>query len=251
MSRTTPIFILIGPPNGGKGTQATLMSQKYRLLTLSSSDLIKEHSNSPENQEAIKNGKLIDDETVNNVMKDAITYNIGKQKGIIIDGYPRNLVQSKYLDDIISGLDVRGYNIDTHILYVRVAKQELLDRVKYRIICDGKTETLKKINSDSIFNITTTFKEIAYKFIFNINNYTHPFSLKDQNDIPFNNIPFNNTFLLETEDHYLYNKSCFKREDDSAETSNRRIDDFFRNKNAIMGYFQIVSSYSDKIITSS
>jgi adenylate kinase len=68
-------------------------------------------------------GELVPDEVVTEIVKTALQ----EADGYVLDGYPRNLSQAEYLDEI-TDLDV--------VLYLDVAKEELVDRLTGRRVCD-------------------------------------------------------------------------------------------------------------------
>ena len=131
-------LILFGPPGAGKGTQAQYIVKKHNYFQLSTGDLLRKEiqKNSEIGKKIINDmndGKFINDEIVNKLIKNIITDPQKKDK-LIFDGYPRSLSQAQNLDlllkksnqkvDFIFFLNV---NKDT-ILIKRIEKRKDLEK---------------------------------------------------------------------------------------------------------------------------
>jgi len=216
------IFVLTGPPNAGKGTQAVKLASQFKADILSSSSLLKKSS---EYLADIKNGKFISDDIVNQLMDREIRQHIDKSQSFILDGYPRTQVQAAFLDNIIANVYDQ---VQMLVINIHVPKADLIERAKYRIICDQDTESLKQLFNDQVYKITADFEQENHTFIFNNKNYSHPFG----ND---NEIPIDHPFFIQTEvDNH---KVCYKRLDDIPETSNKRIDKYLIEYNIIESHY--------------
>jgi methionyl aminopeptidase len=125
-------IVLIGPPGSGKGTQAELMSKKMNFFLISPGNIFRWHiKNKTELGEKIKKviekGELVSDEIVNQIIKKEIE----TKENYILDGYPRNLNQAKFLD-LITEID--------YVLEIWISDQEALKRLTLRRVCQcGKT----------------------------------------------------------------------------------------------------------------
>ncbi|TBU12834.1 adenylate kinase, partial [Hamiltosporidium tvaerminnensis] len=87
-------LIIIGPPGSGKGTQSKLLSINLNLYHISSGDILRDE---------IKKGEFISD----TFMAEMVMCRIGEVeggKGIILDGFPRNLYQIPFVTIEISGV---------------------------------------------------------------------------------------------------------------------------------------------------
>jgi adenylate kinase len=128
-------IIFIAPPAAGKGTQSSLLVEKYGLAHISTGDLLREEVASGSEfgkmlNEQMSKGMLVSDEVVlnllrNRLMKDDVT------NGFILDGYPRNLTQADMLDNMLSELNMK---ID-HVLYLDMDKELAMHRALGRISC--------------------------------------------------------------------------------------------------------------------
>ena len=98
-------IILFGPPGAGKGTQAKYLVKKLKAFQISTGDILREEIK--KNTEIGKkifddmnNGKFVNDDIVNKLIKELVFDPIKKNK-LIFDGYPRSLSQAKNLDKLL------------------------------------------------------------------------------------------------------------------------------------------------------
>ena len=123
-------IILLGAPGAGKGTQASKIAQKYKLLHISTGDIFRANiKNGTEIGKLAKSytdaGKLVPDEVTCDIVKDRLTWD-DAQHGFMLDGFPRNLFQAKELDKFAK-IDI-CLNID-------VDESLLMDRICGRRVC--------------------------------------------------------------------------------------------------------------------
>lgn len=128
-------IILFGPPGSGKGTQAEKLIEKYKLVHISTGDLLRAEmaAKTPLGQEArsfIDNGRLVPDEVVIGMISAKLDAH-PKAGGFIFDGFPRTIAQAEALDKLLSA---KNYSI-TRLLSLEVSEPELIRRLLNR----GKT----------------------------------------------------------------------------------------------------------------
>lgn len=122
--------IMFGAPGAGKGTYASRLHQKLGVETIATGDifreLIKEDSELGRKVKGyVEKGLLVPDDVVIDVLKDRLS-KIQKDKGFILDGFPRTLEQAKALEAITS-IDV--------ILLLDVPDWIIIERLSSRRIC--------------------------------------------------------------------------------------------------------------------
>lgn len=128
-------LVLLGAPGAGKGTQADLVSRKLGLQHIASGDLFRNALNQGTElglraKEYMTKGELVPDEITIKMVLERISQP-DCQKGIILDGFPRNLEQAKALDKVFK---VQGKTIDKAI-YIKVREEELIERLGGRWVC--------------------------------------------------------------------------------------------------------------------
>lgn len=139
-------LILFGPPGSGKGTQAAKLVEKYKLMHISTGDLFRYEmsNNTPlglKAKEYIGKGELVPDSVTTGMLKNKVDAN-PDVPGYIFDGYPRNIVQSKALDEILSE---KGESVSM-LLSLDVPDEEIIKRILNR----GKTSGRSDDNDESI-----------------------------------------------------------------------------------------------------
>ncbi|MBA0734449.1 hypothetical protein Gogos_018354 [Gossypium gossypioides] len=106
-------LILIGPPGSGKGTQSPMIKDDYCLCHLATGDMLRAAvaAKTPlgiKAKEAMDKGELVSDDLVVGIMDEAMK-KPSCQKGFILDGFPRTVVQAQKLDEM---LEKQGTKID-------------------------------------------------------------------------------------------------------------------------------------------
>ena len=97
------VILMIGAPGVGKGTYSRMLSKDLNIPELSSGEelrkLLKSNQNNNPQISRIKNlmdkGQLVDDEYIFNFMKEKLC-RPEYSKGVILDGYPRNINQAMH-----------------------------------------------------------------------------------------------------------------------------------------------------------
>jgi adenylate kinase len=100
-------IILLGPPGSGKGTQAQNITSEYGYVQLSTGDMLRAGCSSGsviglELKTVMDAGNLVSDEIVVGIVEERIFKN-DCAAGYMLDGFPRNKVQAKKLDAMLTG----------------------------------------------------------------------------------------------------------------------------------------------------
>tara|TARA_Y100001968_G_scaffold46525_1_gene36711 strand:+ start:98 stop:745 length:648 start_codon:yes stop_codon:yes gene_type:complete len=122
-------ILLLGPPGGGKGTQAKFLIQKYNIPQISTGDMLREHLKKEtklglEAKKFMNSGELVPDTVIINMMKERLKKNDCKN-GYILDGFPRTLSQAEGLDLLLNSLNQA---LD-HVIVINVDDQIIIDRM--------------------------------------------------------------------------------------------------------------------------
>ncbi|TXK75347.1 adenylate kinase [Mesonia sp. HuA40] len=125
-------IVLFGPPGAGKGTQASILKEKYNLIHLSTGDIFRYNmkNDTPLGVQAksfIEKGQLVPDSVTVDMLKDEVS----KQKpasGYIFDGFPRTKVQAEALDAFLAKHDEKvnamiALEVDDEVLVERLLER--------------------------------------------------------------------------------------------------------------------------------
>ncbi len=123
-------IILLGAPGAGKGTQASKIAAKYKLVHISTGDIFRANIKGGTElgklaKSYIDAGKLVPDEVTCDIVKDRLAQSDVKA-GYMLDGFPRNIYQAEQLDKF-GKIDI-CLNID-------VDEGLLMDRICGRRVC--------------------------------------------------------------------------------------------------------------------
>jgi adenylate kinase len=135
--------IILGPPGVGKGTQSLLISQKLGLIHLSTGEILRSAVEAKtalglQAQEIMNSGKLVSDEIMVGIVKDALSVQEMKTNGFILDGFPRTLNQAIELDKIFREF---GFE-DVRIINIIADQEVLINRLMGRGRPDDTLETV-------------------------------------------------------------------------------------------------------------
>ena len=133
-------IILFGPPGAGKGTQAKHLEKKLNNFQVSTGDMLrdeikKESEIGKKIISYMNEGKFVDDEIVNSLLKKVI-FDPKKKGKLIFDGYPRTLDQVKNLE---LWMNDSSQKID-FIFFLNVSKDIIMKRIEKRKIIEKRSD---------------------------------------------------------------------------------------------------------------
>jgi adenylate kinase len=128
-------LILLGPPGAGKGTQAKMLKEKFRIPQISTGDILRQ---------AVKNntdlgiraktfmdtGQLVPDDVVISLIKERICQ-ADCETGFILDGFPRNILQAEKLNETLVEMSL----VINNVIDLEVDGEEVLERLTGRSTC--------------------------------------------------------------------------------------------------------------------
>src|SRR6201995_512721 len=126
-------IILLGPPGSGKGTQAQRLVQRYRIVQLSTGEMLRAAvtAGTPVGlraQDIMASGGLVPDDVVVGIISDRVEQPDARN-GFILDGFPRTVPQAEALDELLRHKHLK---LDA-VVELRVNESALLNRVETRV----------------------------------------------------------------------------------------------------------------------
>ncbi|MBI5621146.1 nucleoside monophosphate kinase [Candidatus Gottesmanbacteria bacterium] len=136
-------IVFYGPEGSGKGTQAKLLAEKLGLPILTSGDLVRDAATNDKGiigevcRQSLQEGKYVADSEMFVLWKWRLKEDDAKG-GWIMDGFPRNVEQAKFLDDKI---DKYGYKVE-RVFYLNLSEEASLARLlkRARPLHEGSSE---------------------------------------------------------------------------------------------------------------
>ena len=131
-------IILLGPPGAGKGTQASRLSQKYGVPSISTGDLFRARVKDPNDplgqqiRQILDAGTLVPDEITVKMIEERIDQPDCKN-GFILDGFPRSTSQAESLEKMLKD---KGLKLDG-VVQLGVNDDKLVERISGRFSCSA------------------------------------------------------------------------------------------------------------------
>lgn len=142
-------LVLLGAPGSGKGTQAKLLTERYRVPQISTGDLLRAavKSGTPlgvQAKAAMDAGRLVSDDLVLAMIRERLSESDARN-GFILDGFPRNNAQAQALDAMLERM---GQPLDFALL-IEVDTDILMQRLTGRRTCESCGQTYNVYTSPS------------------------------------------------------------------------------------------------------
>lgn len=143
------IFMVLGAPGCGKGTQARLIAKKYNLQHISTGDLLRRECElkTPiglEIEKILAQGQWAPTSLVQTVLLRELEK--FPQGGFVLDGWPRYPEQKEILDEFLSG---RGLRLNL-VFYLELTAEEALKRIRGRAQASGPTGSRRADDDESV-----------------------------------------------------------------------------------------------------
>jgi adenylate kinase len=127
-------IIFIGPPGSGKGTQAKRLASRFGIPHISTGDMLREavaDGTELGKQAApiMASGGLVSDDLMVGIINERMA-KADAQKGFILDGFPRTLVQAEKLDGLVGNGEP-----PLRVLQLLVPDDAIVRRITLRRTC--------------------------------------------------------------------------------------------------------------------
>ncbi|OIN56897.1 adenylate kinase [Arsenicibacter rosenii] len=145
-------LVLFGPPGAGKGTQSEKLIEKYKLVHLSTGDLLRSQIAAGTElglkaKSLMDQGILVPDEVVIGMIDSKLNENQAAA-GFIFDGFPRTVPQAEALDVLLS-----QYNTAITTMVALVVEEEELTK---RLLLRGQTSGRPDDQNESLIRRRVT-----------------------------------------------------------------------------------------------
>ncbi len=160
-------LVLFGPPGAGKGTQATVLKEKYQLIHISTGDVfrynIKNETELGRNAKSFMDkGHLVPDDVTIKMLEAEVDKN-PDAKGFIFDGFPRTAAQAEALANLMSKKNTEvsamiALEVDDEVLVER-----LLGRGKTSGRADDADESIIRNRIKVYYEETAILKQYYLK----------------------------------------------------------------------------------------
>ena len=153
-------MILLGGPGAGKGTQAARLAKQYKIIQLSTGDMLRRAiaegtEIGHKAKDIISSGGLVPDDIMVAMIAEQLD-NPDCAQGFILDGFPRTLAQAKVLDVMLAE---KRQELE-YVIEVFVEDSVLIERIAGRFSCarcnanyhDSFKQTKKKNVCDTCGN---------------------------------------------------------------------------------------------------
>lgn len=137
-------LIFLGPPGAGKGTQAKTLAHNWNIPHISTGEILRQAMRelSPlgiKAQGYVERGELVPDQLVLELVEERLSQP-DTQSGWLLDGFPRNVSQAVFLDELLQKLNQGA----VRVVNLEVPDEVLIARLKGRGRGDDTEEVIRR-----------------------------------------------------------------------------------------------------------
>ena len=167
-------IIFFGPPGAGKGTQAKIISEELKLSHLSTGEILRKKILEKDSlaiklKKIMSQGKLVSDEILNEIVSSRLSNE--NNTGFILDGYPRTLAQSDFLNNFLKKSSDKIDYVFNIFIDFNILKQRILKRSSEESRDDDKIEVIETRFSEYLNTtekVSKHYKEIYSNIYYEI-----------------------------------------------------------------------------------
>ena len=132
------VIIMLGAPGTGKGTIASILTEKLGIPQVSTGDIFRKNIKEGNElgklaEKYISKGQLVPDDVTIEIVEERLKQK-DVQNGIILDGFPRTVYQAEQLDKI---LEKEGKKVDL-VINLETPEEEIIERTVNRRVCSNQ-----------------------------------------------------------------------------------------------------------------
>jgi adenylate kinase len=136
--------LMIAPPGAGKGTQGTVIAERFGIPHIATGDVLRDHVARGTElgrtvQQSVDRGELVPDEVVLQMVRGVLEQQRGG--GYVLDGIPRTMAQARALYEIAVELDLTA----DVALHLHVADEALVQRLLDRAAEQGRSDDTEDV----------------------------------------------------------------------------------------------------------
>jgi len=154
-------LIFMGPPGAGKGTQAKIICENYKIPQISTGEILRTSIQKGtemglQAKKFMDAGDLVPDEVVIGIIKERLA-EADCKGGFLLDGFPRTIEQAKALDVLLKSMNLQ---LDA-VINISVPDEELLNRLLERAKIEGRSDD----NEETIKNRLNNYNQKTFPLI--------------------------------------------------------------------------------------
>jgi len=154
-------LIFMGPPGAGKGTQAKIICENYKIPQISTGEILRASIQKGtemglQAKKFMDAGDLVPDEVVIGIIKERLA-EADCKGGFLLDGFPRTIEQAKALDVLLKSMNLQ---LDA-VINISVPDEELLNRLLERAKIEGRSDD----NEETIKNRLNNYNQKTFPLI--------------------------------------------------------------------------------------
>ncbi len=138
-SQNPKIIVILGRAGSGKGTQAKLLIEKFKLEYFGSGDSLRNRQTAGDYTakkliEVMGEGKLVPSFVISKIWMDKLEAlkQKGDFNGFVFDGSPRKIIEAQYLDE---ALNWYGWQSGLKVILIDISEKEAFNRLTKRRVC--------------------------------------------------------------------------------------------------------------------
>tara|TARA_B100001057_G_scaffold67949_1_gene61700 strand:- start:1981 stop:2553 length:573 start_codon:yes stop_codon:yes gene_type:complete len=165
-------IIFFGPPGAGKGTQAKIISEFLNVPHLSTGDILRKKLSDKDDlanelRNIMSSGILVSDDILNSIVSTRLKNE--ENNGFILDGYPRTIKQSDFLNNFL----LKTSNSIEYIFNIELNFEILKSRILKRSSEENREDDNIDVIQTRYNEYLNSTEEVTNYYRDNYNNIFH------------------------------------------------------------------------------